>query len=144
MGMDHRWGERESTDIAVQIVAGPGKTGTARVVNVSLTGAFLETSVPLRLHSLVYLQANAQAPSGTRANSVAANVVRQDDLGVGVEWCESLSKRAHIDALLAVLGKFGTATDPSGPPTSATGGHPNSLVLFAAEFVAGTTTERRP
>ena len=128
MGMDHRWGQRESTDIAVHIVARSGMTGPARVVNVSLTGAFLETSVPLRLHTMVYLLAHAQAPADTGANRIAANVVRRDDLGVGVEWCESLSKRAHIDALLAVLGNAEPAIDPSGPTRPASADHQHSLV----------------
>ena len=105
MGMDHRWGQRQSTDVTVQVVARSGMTGLARVADVSLTGAYLETSVPLRLHSLVYLQPSTQHHTHINGRRVAANVVRQDELGVGLEWCEALTKRAHIDALLATLGK---------------------------------------
>jgi hypothetical protein len=105
MGMDHRWGQRQSTDVTVHVVARSGMTGIARVVNVSLTGAYLETSVPLRLHSLVYLRPSAQNHARISGNRVAANVVRLDELGVGLEWRESLTKRAHVDALLAMLGK---------------------------------------
>ena len=93
MGMDHRWGQRQATNVAVHVVATSGRTGAARVVNVSLTGAYLETSVLLRLHSLVYLG----------SKRVAAIVVRHDALGVGVEWCEALAKGVHIDLLLAML-----------------------------------------
>jgi hypothetical protein len=102
--MDHRWGQRESTDVIVHVVARSGMTGMARVVNVSLTGAYLETSVPLRLRSVVFLQPS-QEDAHPYGNRVAANVVRQDELGVGLEWCQALTKRAHIDALLAMLGK---------------------------------------
>jgi hypothetical protein len=104
MGMDHRWGQRQSTDLTV-LVARSGLTGIARVVNVSVTGAYLETRVSLRLHSLVYLQPITQDHAHINANRVAANVVRQDALGVGLEWCEALTKRAHLDALLSMLGK---------------------------------------
>lgn len=104
MGMDHRWGQRQTTDVTVRLVARSGVAGVARVVNVSLTGAYLETSVPLRLHSLVYLEPSTQNHAPVNGNRVAANVVRQDELGVGLEWREALTKRTHIEALLAMLG----------------------------------------
>lgn len=104
MGMDHRWGQRQSTDVTVNLVARSGVSQIVRVVNVSLTGAYLETSVTLRLHSLVYLQPSTQQHAQMNGNRIAANVVRQDELGVGLEWCEPLTKRAHIDALLEMLG----------------------------------------
>ena len=100
MGMEHRWGERQSTDVTVHVVAGSGKNGIARVVNVSVTGAYLETRVPLRLHSLLTLQAHLGG------NCVAASVVRQDSLGVGLKWCEAMTTQAGIDALLAMLGNI--------------------------------------
>jgi hypothetical protein len=102
--MEHRWGQRQSTDVTVHVVAWSGKTSIARVVNVSVTGAYLEMSMPLRLHSLVYLQPSTRYHAHIDGNRVAANVVRQDGLGVGLEWCEALTKQAHIDALLAMLG----------------------------------------
>jgi hypothetical protein len=102
--MDHRWGQRQATNIAVHVAATSGATGAARVVNVSLTGAYLETSAPLRRHALVYL-----TPSSSRHNCaggsrrIAANVVRHDALGVGLEWCQPLRKGGHIALLLAML-----------------------------------------
>jgi hypothetical protein len=104
MRMEHRWGERQSTDVTVHVVAASGKTGIARVVNVSVTGAYLETSILLRLFSLVHLLPSTQNHSYMGGNRIAANLVRQDDLGVGLEWCEALTKQVHIDVLLAMLG----------------------------------------
>ena len=104
MGMEHRWGERQSADVTVHVVARSGKTGIARVVNVSVTGAYLKTSIPLRLHSVVFLQPSTQNLTHIGGNCIAATVVRQDDLGVGLEWCEALTKQVHIDVLLAMLG----------------------------------------
>jgi hypothetical protein len=103
MGMDHRWGKRQLTNVAVDVVALSGKTGTGRVINVSLTGAYLETGVPLGLHSLVYLRSPAQIFVVSDAFHIAANVIRRDEYGVGLEWCETLTRRAQIDSLLALL-----------------------------------------
>jgi hypothetical protein len=101
--MEHRWGQRQSTDVTVHVVAWSGKTSIARVVNVSVTGAYLEMCTLLRLHSLVYLLPRTRNHAHIGGNRVAANVVRQDGMGAGLEWCEALTKQAHIDALLAML-----------------------------------------
>jgi hypothetical protein len=102
--MDHRWGRRLPTDVAVQLIARSGARGTGRVINVSLTGAYLETQMPLRPLSLVYLEsADKKLPAGT-VERIAASVVRHDAHGVGVEWCEPHTKAADINILLATLG----------------------------------------
>src|SRR5882757_1392355 len=92
MGMDHRWGQRRATDFVVHVVATSGRTVAARVLNVSLTGAYLETSVPLRLNSLIHLMPYLPDNFTAGSNRVAANVVRHDALGVGLQWCERLTK----------------------------------------------------
>jgi len=102
MGMDHRWGQRQATNIAVHVAATSGTTGAARVVNVSLTGAYLETSLPLRLHALVYVRSSRDNSAGA-SKRIAAHVVRHDALGVGLEWCQELTKGVHIALLLAML-----------------------------------------
>jgi hypothetical protein len=107
MGMDHRWGQRQASNVAVHIVATSGRTASARVVNVSLTGAYLETSVRLRLRSLVYLAPVLPDNFAQGGKRVAAIVVRHDGLGVGVEWSEALAKGVHIDLLLAMLADRG-------------------------------------
>ena len=101
MGMEHRWGRRQSTDIAVRFVAKAGVTGTGRVLNVSLTGAYLETRAPLRLLSLVYLEPDSSGDDNRRR--IAASVVRRDALGVGLEWCDFSTEAPKLSARLAVL-----------------------------------------
>jgi hypothetical protein len=101
--MDHRWGKRQSTNVEVHVFASSGKTGKGRVINVSLTGAFLETGVPLYPHSLIYLRSPSQDMSAKDAIHVAANVIRYGAQGFGLEWCDALTKGAQIDALLALL-----------------------------------------
>jgi hypothetical protein len=83
--MEHRWGRRQATDIDVHFWA-PATSGTGRILNVSSTGAYLETSVKLRVCSLVHLEPADTAPPG--AARTAAIVVRRTPAGVGLEWCE--------------------------------------------------------
>jgi hypothetical protein len=104
MGMDHRWGRRLPTDVAVQVIAKSGARGTGRMANVSLTGAYLETQMTLRPLSLVYLEAADRKLADGIGKRIAASVVRHDARGVGLEWCEPQTKAADVNALLAALG----------------------------------------
>jgi hypothetical protein len=100
MKMEHRWGPRQATDITVRFVARPGTAEIGRVLNISLTGAYLETRVPLRQFSLVYLE---PITPGSEPQRIAASVVRQDARGVGLEWCELPAEAAPVAARLALL-----------------------------------------
>lgn len=103
MGMDHRWGRRQPTDIGVHFVGKAGATGTGRVLNVSVTGAYLETGVPLRLLSLVYLKPDTPVSDDDTRRCIAASVVRRDAQGVGLEWCDFSTAATNLSARLAVL-----------------------------------------
>jgi hypothetical protein len=109
MGIDHRWGRRRPTDIAVQVIAKWGFRGTARLANISLTGAYLETPMTLRPLSFVYLKCADTSSADGIGKRIAASVVRHDARGVGIEWCEPQTKAAGVNALLAALG--GAAVD---------------------------------
>jgi hypothetical protein len=109
MSMDHRWGRRRPTDVAVQVIAKWGARGTGRLANVSLTGAYLETQMTLRLLALVYLESLDRNSAGGPGKRIAASVVRLDGRGLGLEWCEPQTKAAGVNALLATLG--GAAVD---------------------------------
>jgi hypothetical protein len=100
--MEHRWGKREPTDVAVNFVV-YGTTGAGRVLNVSLTGAYLETSIPPRLLSVVYLQLARTASAA--AECIAATMVRRDPWGVGLEWCESETETRRGHARLVILSR---------------------------------------
>ena len=109
MGMDHRWGRRQPTDVAVRVIAKWGARGTGRLADVSLTGAYLETPMTLRLHSLIFVACADKDLADGIGKRIAANVVRRDARGVGLEWCEPQTKAAGVNALLAALG--GAAVD---------------------------------
>jgi hypothetical protein len=103
--MEHRWGRREATDVAVYFVANSGTAGTGRVLDVSLTGAYLETLVSLRLLSVIYLKLDAKASTAGKTQCIAATVVRSDGRGVGLEWYESTAEMAKGQARLAILAR---------------------------------------
>jgi hypothetical protein len=109
MGMDHRWGRRQPTDVAVRVIAKWGARGKGRLADVSLTGAYLETPMTLRLHSLIFVACAEKDLADGIGKRIAANVVRRDARGVGLEWCEPQTKAAGVNALLAALG--GAAVD---------------------------------
>jgi hypothetical protein len=89
--MEHRWGRRYDTDVAVRFVALPGTIGSGRVTNISLSGAFMETRAKLRLLTVVYIEGLDTVKDRGKAGAakrLAATVVRRCTAGVGLEWCE--------------------------------------------------------
>ncbi|HET9474160.1 MAG TPA: PilZ domain-containing protein [Steroidobacteraceae bacterium] len=88
--MEHRWGQRRNCLARVRVSAGSGVGGSARLRNVSLSGAFLETALPLPLFSQIAI-AVVSADGSTDAVEFTASVVRADAGGVGIEWCEPVS-----------------------------------------------------
>jgi hypothetical protein len=102
--MEHRWGRRQPTNLSVQFFAGPGTIGTGRLVNISATGAFMETSTPLRPLCIVNLGPLGLPVGESKRGSVAASVVRQNARGVGLEWCEPAAGSKNVDSRLTALG----------------------------------------
>ena len=96
--MEHHRGQRHSTDVTVQFFTRPATIGFGRVINVSATGAFMETRFPLRPLSVLYL-----APTDLDGTSgrIAATVVRHTATGVGLEWCEFGAEATRVYARLA-------------------------------------------
>jgi hypothetical protein len=87
--MEHRWGQRIVTDMPVCIVGSPAAIGVGRVLNMSTTGALVQTRLPLPLLSLVYLET-----AGTRScvgpiERLAGCVVRHGAREIGIEWCDA-------------------------------------------------------
>jgi hypothetical protein len=109
--MEHHWGERRSTNVTVQIFTRPATVGIGRVINVSSTGAFMETQLPLRLLSLLYLQPTDLSPADGVSGRIAATVVRFGATGVGLEWCEFAAETTQVYARLAA-----ESTDPVDAP----------------------------
>jgi hypothetical protein len=84
--MEHRFGRRFTCGTNVTVSAGAGIAGGGRLLNVSLSGAYIQTTVDLPLFGLVAVE---KACGPERAVDLFASVVRKDADGVGVEWCET-------------------------------------------------------
>lgn len=86
--MEHRWGFRYLLDMSVRLEGLPKLLALARLRDVSSSGAYIETSAAPALDSRVLLELGCRTdPSGGRCH-VPAYVVRRDERGIGVEWCE--------------------------------------------------------
>ena len=88
--MEHRFGQRFRCGTSVRVIGGSGETGRGRLVNVSLSGAYLETELNLPLLGSIVITRDA-AGAGAGDIELLASVVRKDSRGAGVEWCENLS-----------------------------------------------------
>ena len=85
--MEHRFGRRYACGSPVRISAGDEASGDGQLVNVSMSGAYLQTELDLPLFaliSLVKIRKDDRTPV-----ELLASVVRRDGRGVGVEWCET-------------------------------------------------------
>lgn len=85
--MEHRWGARRPCRARVCVSAGSGMAGTGRLTNVSMSGAFLETALPLPNFSRVAI-AMLRDDGARHVVEFAATVVRTEPDGVGLEWFE--------------------------------------------------------
>jgi hypothetical protein len=86
--MEHRWGHRREISRAVHLGTRSGLAARGRITNVSISGAFVVSPLPVSLFSYVEVQFAAMV-NGKRAwMTVEAQVVRKEGAGFGIEWCE--------------------------------------------------------
>ncbi len=81
--MEHRWGKRHAIDLPVSFTLQSGRRGVGRVLNISTTGAYVQTEIPLRILTLIELFIEGGVPRGARFRGC---VMRRDQGGVGLEW----------------------------------------------------------
>jgi PilZ domain len=90
--MEHRWGERIEVALPVRIRAPYGLVGAGLVINFSVSGAFIATTLPVALLSQVRVSfrfgRHAARTLHRDSSTLAAQVVRQNAAGFAVEWCE--------------------------------------------------------
>jgi hypothetical protein len=98
--MESHRGQRHSTDVSVQFFTRPDTIGAGRVLNVSATGAFMETKLLLRPLALLYLEPILQRQADGAHERIAATVVRCTPTGVGLEWCEFAAEATRAYARL--------------------------------------------
>jgi hypothetical protein len=91
--MEHRWGERVKVALPVRIHAACGLVGSGLVIDFSVSGALIATTLPVTLLSQVQVAFRAEQGRGTlhdthRGRTFAAQVVRRNSAGFAVEWFE--------------------------------------------------------
>jgi hypothetical protein len=86
--MEHRWGSRIAVDIAVRISARPSTIAVGRILDLSMSGAWIRArlTVPVLSRVIVVID-SAPAPKHEGA-SLGAYVTRTTREGFGVEWYE--------------------------------------------------------
>jgi hypothetical protein len=98
--MEHRWGHRREISRMVHLDTRGGVAARGRICNVSISGAFIVSSVRVNLFSYVQLKFIAMLHGRRTATAVEGQVVRRNASGFGIEWCE-LAPEA-IRSLVAV------------------------------------------
>lgn len=90
--MEHRWGERFAVDLAVRLSGRPYSVRTGRLVDLSVSGAYIDIFADLRLLSRVQVAIALPQRLAHPTPMVAAYVARRSAEGIGVEWCEHAPK----------------------------------------------------
>jgi hypothetical protein len=107
--MEHRLGQRVSTQLRVGIGVSPQSHSTGRLRNVSGSGAFVQTH--LRLPSIARLRVyfDEQHSCGSFKFALDAYLVRSTPEGLGLEWVDS-----EPAILLALLSALERSSAPAG------------------------------
>ena len=86
--MDHRWGQRVAVDLTVQLLCHPRTIAVGRLMNASVSGAFVRTGLVPALLAPVRILGFLSETEGTRRAAIDGYVVRREREGFGIEWFE--------------------------------------------------------
>jgi hypothetical protein len=86
--MDHRWGQRVVVDLAVQLLCHPRTVAVGRLMNCSVSGAFVRTGLVPALLAPVRILGFLSEHEGMRREAIEGYVVRRERGGFGIEWFE--------------------------------------------------------
>lgn len=86
--MEHRLGTRVTTFLPVRVIYAQVALAFGRMLNASLSGAYIEISVPLPLLTRIDVVCGQVCSDRAECSRVAAYVTRVGSNGVGVEWLE--------------------------------------------------------
>jgi hypothetical protein len=99
--MEHRFGHRVSTQVRVRIGVSPQSFSTGHLRDLSVSGAFVQTSVRPAPMGSIRVYFDERHSHGSLKFELDAYLVRSTPDGLGLEWAESES--AILLALLSVL-----------------------------------------
>lgn len=97
--MEHRWGERIVVDIPVQVSTPPLVVGKGRILNVSISGAWISGQFDLPPLARAMIVVDLSTGSMPEPMPIPCYVARVRYQGIGVEWRE-LAPQIVSDLLL--------------------------------------------
>jgi hypothetical protein len=83
---EHRRGLRMATGMWLRLGEGGAELGMGNLANVSISGAFLETSIKLPVNASITLEPLSSAGVVLADLKMSARVARVDRAGLGIEW----------------------------------------------------------
>ena len=86
--MEHRWGERVEVDIPVQVSVPPHALGIGRIVNISISGAWILGRFRLSPLARALVVFDLLLAGQRESLPLACYVARVQPEGIGVEWRE--------------------------------------------------------
>jgi hypothetical protein len=87
--MEHRYGVRYLSAIDVFVRSQSGQLAAhGRLLDVSMSGAFVSTSLSIALLSSITIEVLSVTASARRFKPIEAQVIRRTDNGLGIEWKE--------------------------------------------------------
>jgi hypothetical protein len=87
--MEHRYGVRYRSAIDVYVRSQSGQRGAkGRLLDVSISGAFVATSMALAPLSSITIEVMSVLASARRFKPIDAQVIRRTERGLGIEWKE--------------------------------------------------------
>jgi PilZ domain len=86
--MEHRWGQRIRVDIPVRLETPPLQLGSARILNLSVSGAWISGELEQHTAAEIEVVFEPRAASSELPHRIPAFVARTRPDGIGVEWRE--------------------------------------------------------
>ena len=86
--MEHRWGSRVGVDIPVRITAHKFAVRLGRLVNISVSGAYIRAELEVRMLARIEVSIELPRRAKHEAPAIAAYVARKLRDGIGIEWCQ--------------------------------------------------------
>jgi hypothetical protein len=109
--MEHRWGHRREIKRPVHLETRSGLLSRGYITNVSISGAFVVSPLVAPLYSYVQVQFTGMSHGKRTSMAVDGQVVRKEDGGFGIEWCEFAPEAVRA---LVMIPPF-RVTEPSAP-----------------------------
>jgi hypothetical protein len=112
--MEHRWGTRIPVNVPVRI-SSAALAGSGTLRDLSVSGAYIETSLPLSASAWVRIQVRRRRQATLQLSGF---IIRHDGRGIGIEWLDIAPLDLAPSLAAVTLGEV--IVDPDWPAASST------------------------